>query len=96
MMKDITYFSSNATNAPFRNPRFCKGITMPYTIVYTESMQCGSHSNTLVCIKRITTDDIKKVVHDYGGAIVYVFEGHPKLEGEVAEDSADFLKVETL
>ncbi len=54
-----------------------------YTIIYTESHLCGSHQNTITCMKRVRTNNLKKLVGLYGcGQIVYIFEGHPKVEGE--------------
>lgn len=56
-----------------------------YTLIYTDSFMCGSHWNTLVRMARITLEEgqtLKDVFDDYGGSVVMIFEGHPKLEGE--------------
>lgn len=57
-----------------------------YTVVYTDGQMYGSHYAATTRYKRIETDDISKVWNDSDGAIWFIFEGHPKLEGEEATD----------
>lgn len=61
-----------------------------YTAIYTERIQTGSHSNTLVCYRRIETlpGETPKDMLDReelgDGITVYLFHGHAMLEGEHA------------
>ena len=56
--------------------------TKEYTIIYTERVGYGN--NQMVHYKRIKTKDISKWLDDceYQSSVWFIFEGHPKLEGE--------------
>lgn len=55
-----------------------------YTIVYGYMFRAGSHSHSITKYDRVETDDLKSVIAEpkYDNNIWFIFEGHPKLEGE--------------
>ena len=55
-----------------------------YTIIYTETIRVSSMRMDLVKCDRVTTYNISNLLKDprYDGCTCFVFEGHPKQEGE--------------
>jgi hypothetical protein len=55
-----------------------------YTIVYSVPVLIGSHTVYKVEYNRVKTNDLKALLssEQYDGNVHFVFEGHPKLEGE--------------
>lgn len=62
-----------------------------YTAIYVENWLSGSHMQYLTKYKRIEVDEEKESVMDVldreeiGDQTVYLFVGHPKLQGEEEE-----------
>lgn len=73
--------------------------TMKFTAIFTESWVAGSHMHTLTRMRRIeqldgeTVEDMlaREGIEDN---MLYLFEGHPLLQGESDNDSADEAKNE--
>lgn len=58
-----------------------------YTVIYVESWHSGSHKHSLTKMKRVelkNKETIKQMLvrENLLDIAVYIFEGHPKLEGE--------------
>lgn len=49
-----------------------------YTIIYTENVGSTMRGPYITHYAHIATDDLKTVLQDYGGSVIFVFEGHVK------------------
>lgn len=55
----------------------------PYTIIFDNGSQVGSHYNAITAMQRVVTDDLGKLLkQEFEGCAWFIFEGHPHLEGE--------------
>jgi hypothetical protein len=57
-----------------------------YTIIYNIAFRSGSHTHTATELERVETDNLQLLMKEekYNNAI-FVFEGHPALEGEAID-----------
>lgn len=64
---------------------------MKYTVIYQESRMMGSHRNSIVKFERITLNPNETLREclvrlDLWDFMLFIFEGHPPLEGELVGD----------
>jgi hypothetical protein len=58
-----------------------------FTVIYNDHFQRGSHWHSITKIKRLTAPDIKTVMgSSYGQDAVFIFQGWPRMAGEVFEN----------
>ena len=54
-----------------------------YTLIYVDSWMSGSHMVRCEKVVRVSAATIEDVMNSkYGEMISFIFEGHPKMEGE--------------
>ena len=57
-----------------------------FTVIWLDSWQSGSQKHQQTKMSRVEAETIQDVMKEYGDYAVYIFQGHPLMEGETMVD----------